>query len=793
MKVTYRWLEEFVDISWSPEELAERLTLSGSEVESVEPVKSIFENIIIGHVTGCTAHPKAKHLKVCKIVTDNGKITVVCGAPNVKSGQNVVVALPGASLPNGKIINIAKIRGVDSYGMLCSENELGFSDVGNQIIELPKHHKPGEQFDPGNISKDYLLDIFINPNRPDCMSVRGLAREIAALSGSELKERPINLPRAKSLEDNNFEIIIKDEEKCPRYCGAIITGVQVRQAPYEIQQRLYAIGIRPKNNIVDATNYCLIEWGQPLHAFDMNLIEGNQIVVKTAKKGQKFTTLDSETRTLNEEVLLICDREKPVALGGIMGGENSEINQNTVDVFLESAYFNPENILRSSKFLGLHTEASHRFERGMDPNFCSEAIKRVCELILKCSPGQLHKPFFDEYPQKIRKKKIVLRKARLNKVLGTECESQEIVDSLNKLEISTVDQKNTVKSTVPTFRPDLYREIDLIEEVARIIGLEKIKPQLYSRIPLRNVINPVENTVRKLKSYMTQLGFMEIFTYSMIDKKLEELLSSHGELIRLKNPISPELSVMRPSLIPGLLNTAIHNYNRGVENLRLFELGSIFNRKNDKKKSILEEYALCGALYGQRVPPSWDHLDTPSDFFTVKGLLETLFRKIFLDKVEFISYDIPYLEECNSVILDGDSIGSFGRYRNNSLLVDFPEPIFLFELRIKKILKHLQKNKYFRSYSKYPPAKRDLAFVIPDSLPVNEVMNYIRVIGKPLLKYLFIDDVYRGQQIEFDRRSVKFSMKFFEDDRNLLDKEVDEQITKIMNSVREKFSIDIRR
>ncbi|MFC1557670.1 phenylalanine--tRNA ligase subunit beta [candidate division KSB1 bacterium] len=608
MKVTYRWLKEFVDIAWPPEELAERLTLTGSEVESLNPVPSIFKNIVIGEIARIKDHPKANHLKICTVDIGSRKEKIVCGAPNISNGQKVVVALPGSKLPSSMTINVAKIRGVESQGMICSERELGFSDIADRIMELPAHLKQGEQFDPGHFQDDFLFDVFINPNRPDCMSVYGLAREIAALSGQKLRTRPINLPSSKKLDNNQFKIIIKDEEKCARYCGAIISGVQVRPAPYEIQQRLSAIGIRPRNNIVDATNYCLIEWGQPLHAFDLRKLAGNQIVVKTAKDGQKFKTLDGVNRTLNNEVVLICDRDKPVALGGIMGGINSEIHQDTTDILIESAFFQPRNILRSSKYLGLHTEASRRFERGMDPNFCLEALKRSCDLIFKCSPGQLHKPFYDEYPAKVRKNTVYLRPERLNEVLGADFSIEDMKQSLDGLEIPTTVSNNRIKATIPTFRHDLDREIDLIEEVARVMGLDKIESRMHSTIHLRNVINPQFRASSKLRTYMTEFGFMEAFTYSMIDRRLEKMFQPSGKPILLLNPISPEMSMMRPSLLPGILHTSLYNYNRGVESLRTFELGSTFYRKDNRHGRIREKSSLAAAVYGQRVPPTWDSI-----------------------------------------------------------------------------------------------------------------------------------------------------------------------------------------
>jgi len=794
VKVTYKWLQEFVDISWSPKELADRLTMTGSEVEAIELVPPILKDVYVGRIKKVAPHPTDNRLLVCVLDLGKKDINVVCGALNVRKGLLVPVALPGSILPNGKEIKISKIHSVLSEGMICSEFELGLSETADIIMELPSCYKPGSLFDPADSCDDVVLDVFINPNRPDCMSVIGLARELSALSGNPLKTKPVTLPRAKLLPNSDFTVEIKDTIKCPRYSGAIMTGITVKPSPIRIQQRLYAAGIRPINNIVDATNYILVEWGHPIHAFDLDVLQGKKIVVKTAQRNETFTTLDNETRLLNNDVLMICDGKCPVAIGGIMGGSNSEIQQTTLNIFIECAYFQPENIQKSSRYLGLSTEASRRFERGMDPNFCMEALKRVCALVLEISPGTLHKPFFDVYPKRIMPKRVPLRIKRLNNILGTNYTRKRIEQSLNCLELDTISaDKDEFIFKVPTFRHDLTREIDLIEEVARVIGLEEIEPKQTATIQLRNIENPDFRTLGKIREIMVELGFLEIYNYSMIDIRLEGKLLDKGIPISLKNPISPELGYLRPSLLPGLLNTVLHNINRGAKNLRLFELGKVYAENIEGRKGVSEIYHLGGAIYGKQNITSWDEGNgKPVDIFTIKGIIESFFKKISLDIIENISYDIPYIDQVCSLYCGKKNIGIFGKYRNNSLNIECNEPIFIFEIDSEEIIKHLQKVIQYKPYSRFPAAKRDMAFVIPDAIPVQDVVQEIEEIGKPLLQSLTIEEVYKGKPVPNDCRSVLLSLKFFSYERSLLDDEVDAVIQTIIEMMKKEHNINIR-
>ncbi|MCP4724014.1 MAG: phenylalanine--tRNA ligase subunit beta [bacterium] len=792
MKITYNWIKEFVDIPWDARELAEQLTLSGSEVEDIYPAPSLFDNIKIGQVVSVNKHPNADKLTVCEVDLGDFKEALICGAPNVAEGQKVVVALVGAVLPNGMTIKKAKIRGVESSGMICSEAELGISEEAGGIMVLSPDSITGNDYIPEMIKEDTVLDVFINPNRPDCMSIYGLAREAAALSGNKILDVHVEINNANDNNSNEIEIVIEDRGKCPRYSAALIKDVKVKPSPLLIQHRLNAVGLRPINNIVDATNYCLMEWGHPLHAFDLKEIRGNRIVVKTAEDKEKFVTLDGEKRELNSEVLLICDGDRPIALGGIMGGENSEVTEKTTDLLIECAYFDPLNILRSSKHLGLGTDASRRFERGMDPNFCIEALDRISGMISRLTGGKVYKPYFDEYPEKKTGNEIRLRPERLSKVAGKDFSNDEITDTLGSLGVKTEIKDNLIIAQTPTFRPDLKKEIDLIEEIPRVIGLDKIEPKMTAVIPLRDVGLPEDRAAYKLRDMLSTLGFNETYTYSMIDSKFKESFDGRGKPIFLKNPISPELSLMRQSLLPGLLSSARHNINRDLKDLRIYEIGKVFGEGIKGKDDEKEALYLSGLISGNSVLSSWDHREYPNDVFTLKGILQDLFQKISLDKIEFISYDYFYLEDSCAVKIDGAIIGSFGRYKDKSLVFELETPIYLFEFEAAPLLAAMNYEKVFKEFSKYPPAKRDLAFVIPDSIPVQEVIDHIKTAAGSLLSSIEVDDVYRGKQLPEDCRSVKLSLKFYSLERSLLDNEVEKIIEDIIGSSKTKFNIDIR-
>lgn len=790
MKVTYNWLKEFVDIKCSPEELAEKFTLSGSEVEYVGPVPSLFDNVVVGEVITAEKHPNADRLSVCEVNLGESTTVIVCGAPNVAAGQKVVVGLPGATLPNGLTLKKAKIRGISSSGMICSESELGVSDESDGILVLDKSSEVGTQYSPESDEDDTLLDIFINPNRPDCMSVYGLAREAAALTGSKLLKKEVELETVQS-DDSLLEVIIKDSEKCPRFCAVVVKGIEVKPSSLKIQQRLSAIGIRPINNIVDITNYCMMEWGYPMHAFDLNEVRGNKIIIDTAKEGEKFTTLDGIERTLSKNTIMVCDEDRKISLGGIMGGENSEIKDDTIDIVFECAYWLPNNILKNAKILGIASEASRRFERGMDPNFCMDNLKYACNMLQDSGDVKIYAPFIDNYPKEINKHSVEMRMSRLEKVVGRSYTNDEVIKVFKSIEVDVTIDGDILTASIPTFRHDLNREIDLIEEVPRVHGLENIEPKNSTNLQLRNVVNPFNKGLKIIRNSFIELGFSEIFTYSFINNKIPSLLGEEKDAYYLKNPISPELGVMRQSLLPGLLQTAEYNVNRGQKDLKLFELGKVFS-KSIKIEDTNEEHYVSGLLFGNNEYPSWTHNENPSDFFLLKGHLESFFEKICLDKLEFIPYDISYMDTSCEIRNDGKVVGKLGRYKNRSLNFDIKGEVYIFELKTDILLNSILTEFEYRDFSKYPPAKRELAFVIPNEMSADELLKYIKNNSSELLTEIDVKDVYKGKQIAENERSVSISLTFSSLTKNLQDEEVNSIFTGIIKKVKDKYNIDIR-
>ena len=570
------------------------LTMLGLEVDSLQPVSWDFDGIVIGKVTQKSAHAHADRLSVCEVDIGSKTLNIVCGAPNVEVGQKVPVAIEGTRMPNGTIIRHTKIRGVDSQGMICSEAELGISSRSGGIMVLDDKVQFGQKLRDALEDGDSVIDIDVTPNRPDCFGVIGIARDISALSNSALKKPKIDLSENGQSISDLIKINILDPEKCPRYTARFVGDVEMKPSPWWLVQKLEAVGIRSINNIVDVTNYVMMETGQPLHAFDYDLIRGQEINVKTATKGEKFTTLDDVKHTLNSECLMICDGEDAVAIGGVMGGLNSEVSDSTKNILLEAAYFNPVNIRRTSKFIGCSTEASRRFERGVDPNGTLFALDRAAQLIAEVAGGKIAQGAVDVYPTPIKPKRVELRSQRVEHLLGVSVPSGEIKSILGRLGFKVSGEKD-FQVEVPTFRPDVTREADLIEEVARLFGYDNIPADTTALIEQAVSKNAQEQCTDKITNTLISFGFSETVTYNLISKKHAEVFSSTNQTAHVINPLSEDLSNLRPSLIPGLLKTAQWNINRQNSNLKLFEIGSVFHKVG---KNIEEKTSLAGILTG---------------------------------------------------------------------------------------------------------------------------------------------------------------------------------------------------
>jgi len=589
LKVSLQWLSDYVDLSGiSVDEILDKITNAGLEVEEVIDQAKMFDNFIVGFVKEKKKHPNADKLSLCIVSDGKEDYKVVCGAPNVDQGQKIVFAKVGAVIPNEDFkIKKAKIRGEESFGMICSEKEIGVSDNHDGIWVLPEEAKEGTPLAEALNMNDVIIDIAITPNRPDALSHIGVARDIAAIFDRSLKLPELKLDEDKKSSADFASIEIVDSEKCPRYVGKVVTGVKIQESPAWFKTRLTNIGLRPINNVVDVTNYVQYEIGQPLHSFDLNRLGEKKIIVRQAGADKKFTTLDSKERELRSEDLMICDADKPVAIAGVMGGENSEVYPDTKDILIESAYFNPSSIRKTSKLLGLSTDSSYRFERGTDPENTVWAAKRAAQLIAEFSGGKIAKGEIDIYPNPVEKTNLELRFKRVDRILGITVKPKEVVSILSKLGFGILNETDkVVKVEVPTYRPDVEREIDLIEEVARIYGYEKIPSIEKISMALEKKIDQSEFD-GNLRHSLTALGFQEIVTNSLFNESVAE---SFGKSVSVMNPKTIEMSNLRPSLVPGMLTAISKNIKVRENNLTFFEIGKIFIKKTESKIKSFEDF-----------------------------------------------------------------------------------------------------------------------------------------------------------------------------------------------------------
>ncbi len=794
MRVTYRWLKEFVDFNETPMELAELLTEAGLEVEEVETRIKPFTNVVVGYVQKAEKHPNADKLSVCEVKTDDGTYQVICGAPNVRAGQYVPFAKVGAELPVGIKLKKAKIRGVESFGMICSKEELGLEAHSDGIWAFDKEYPLGADVYRLLESElqDWIYDIAITPNRGDCLSVYGIAREVAALTGNSLKPLEVQV---KETADEHIKDLIKieihDTEGCPRYAGRIIRNVKIAPSPQWMQQKLEALGLRPINNIVDITNYVLLELGHPLHAFDFAMLNGPEIHVRSSEPGERFVTLDDKERILPEKTVMICDARKAVAIGGIMGGQNSEVSSQTRDIFLESAYFKPERIATASKRLGLSTDASQRFERGADPENVIRAINRAAQLMAELADGQVVQGIYDVYPEPIKPREIPLNVSRINTVLGTDFDAETVRQKLRSIQLDVLEQH----VIVPTFRHDLSIVEDLAEEVARLVGYSNLPAKDHAVIHYDLPVSEHEERLRFLREKLLALGLQEIFTQSMI-KEEEARAFAAEEPIRIKNPVSDDMAFMRPSLLPGMLKTIAYNLNRNNRDLRFFELGRIFTHF-DGKNIPTQPYSLAVVISGHRQLPAWHVAEQSVDFYDIKGYLESFLRKIFLDNYEIILYDkAKYMAPAETIALqvDGQIIGLAGRVHPEvGALFDIERPVYVFELNVDTLTRYLLFDRHYRPIPKFPYAERDIALVLDEGITAAEVVKFVQKNGGSLLLSVDIFDVYQGDKIPPGKRSLGLRLRYQSMERTLSDREVDKYFRQIINKTTKHFSASLRK
>jgi phenylalanyl-tRNA synthetase beta chain len=842
MKVTLNWLKQYVQFDWSAEELAERLTMLGIEVEGVEKLGGEYEGVVVAQVVTCDKHPNADKLSVCRVNDGQGERQIVCGAHNFKAGDKVPLILPGHALPPKPgeqpfTIKVGRIRGVESHGMMCSPQELGMSSEVEGLLILREDAIIGQPFAQylGRAGSDVVYDLEITPNRPDLNSVIGIAREIAALTGNPLKVPSVEFRvsgvtgggAAGNVEDL-VGVRIEDAELCPRYTARVVRGVKIAPSPDWLKSTLEKVGIRSISNVVDVTNYVMLECGQPLHAFDYHLLQAGAgapaaaggaarptIVVRRAAEGEKFKTLDGQERRLSREMLFIADETKPVALAGIMGGQNSEINLNTADVLIESAYFKPQNIRATSKKLELRTESSYRFERGGDVGICDWASRRAAQLILETAGGQLAEGVIDAYPSPAEPKQITLRHHKVSELLGIELSPEQIEGYLSQLELKVTGRKprpvdgaqaapEPVTFRIPSFRVDLKRETDLIEEVVRLHGVDKIPATPPRGAIGTNAFDTVHDELADARRILTGLGLHEAQGQTLISDTAAKLVAD-GALAPLANPLSSDMNVLRPSLLPGLLDALRHNLSHKNYDLGLFELGRVFHGPAEQTSQPAgspaarpgEERRIAIALTGRRHPLFWSgaEREAKADIYDLKGLLEEFFEQFGLRGVAYTrrpQSTLLFLESA-TVQLGKLQFGEVGQLLPAlAKQYNLRDAVLLAELNLDLLLARRTTAKNFKPLPAFPAIRRDVAMLVPEAITHEAVLQLVKQTKPANLESVELFDVFRGKNVPAGQKSMAYAFTYRNPERTLTDAEVNGAHEKLVAQMKERLQAVVR-
>lgn len=804
MDISYNWLKQYIDIDLTPEETADKLTLSGLEVEGMKQIGSDFEGFVVGEVLQVKSHPNADKLQICDVNLGEEKVQIICGAPNVAAGQKVPVATVGSAMPvpmeDGSYLKIkkAKLRGEKSNGMICSESELGLSDDHSGIMVLNSDLKIGTPLKEAlNIDKDTIIEIGLTPNRPDAACHIGVARDLSALTGKTLKNPYTDLTAKSGSIDDHIDISIKDEDKCHRYVGMMVKGVEIKESPAWLKQRLTAIGLRPRNNVVDITNYILHEIGQPLHAFDYDKIAGKKIEVKTFDKDIKFTTLDDVERAVPKGSLFICDGSEPVAIAGVMGGENSEVSDSTTSILIESAYFEPSSVRKTSKSLALQTDSSYRFERGIDPEIQLKAAQRAAELIVELAGGEIIEGYTDVHPVKFNQREVKLRLSRINHVLGTNLSLKEAEQILNNLEFeTTLSGQGEMNCKVPSFRPDVSREIDLIEEVGRIFDYNNIPTPTTSPFFTPETLSETDIYHQKFRQFARSLSYKEITTNSLLSKIEADVLADKSLQISTLNPVSQENTTLRTHLYGGFLKSVRYNLNRNAENIRFFEIGHVFRKAENEDSTwiegVQEHTTLLMGVCGQKKNADWLGSSEPYSVFDIKSDLESLMRYLSIDK------QIVREAENNFMLhytLDGKKVATLQQLDEEKLKrFDVEKEVFFVEVDLNTLfeLGAGRTDTIYTPVAKFPSFEFDAAFTADKSIRAGELSSTIRNSADETLKSVSVFDVYEGKNIGEEKKSIAFRLTFLDPNKTLTIKDVEPKVQKIVQSLENNFGAKLR-
>ena len=821
MKISYNWLRQYIETDKSPEQISDLLTNTGLEVEGLEKVESVkggLDGVVIGEVLTCEKHPDADKLSITTVdVGEEEPAKIVCGAPNVAKGQKVPVATVGATLyPHDKPFEIkkAKIRGEQSEGMICAEDELGLGSSHDGIMVLDQEAEPGTPAkDYFNISEDYVFEIGLTPNRTDAMGHIGVAKDLAAALtiGEDNYEYKTQIPGVEnfSVDNSNLpvDVVIEDEKACPRYSGVTVSDLKVGESPDWLKNKLNAIGVRPINNLVDISNYVLFETGQPLHFFDADAISGNKVIIKKLAEGTKFTTLDEVERELSSEDLMICNAEEPMCIAGVFGGIKSGVTEKTKSVFIESAYFDPPTIRKTSKRHGLQTDASFRFERGADPSITVYALKRAAMLIKEIAGGEISSEVVDSYPRKIEPKRIKVDYNRMNTIIGKIIDREQIQEILKALDIVVLQEnENELVLEVPTNRADVTREADIIEEILRIYGYNNIEFEEQLSSSLSHINKPEPDHIRNVVSdYLSDNGFFEIMNNSLTKADYANYLDDLSEKnnVEILNPLSKELNALRQSMVFGGLESIGYNINRRKTDLKLYEFGYTYSKTPDKqvKDDELERYSenqqLAVFITGSKTPESWRGKTEEADVFDLKKIIYSIFEKLGFDTTSFqlkpVESDV--FQEGVTIRYKKKNIASMGVISKNLIKrMDIPQQVYYAQVEWDIVFGMLSEHSItYKPIPKYPEVRRDLALLIDEKVTFDELETVAYNYGGDFLKEVNLFDIYRGENIAKGKKSYALSFILQREDRTLKDKEIDKIMNKIAKGFEKQVSAEIRK
>lgn len=800
MKASIEWLKEYSDIDVDAVKLGDILTMTGSKVETIEQRGNDIKNVVVGKILEIVKHPDSDHLVITQMDLGDEKVQIVTGADNIKVGDIVPVAKDGSVLPGGVKIKKGKLRGIDSCGMMCSVGELGLDinqypgqiEHGIMILDKNLENKLGEDIvDILNLRED-IIDFEITPNRPDCLAIEGLGRETAVSLGKEFKNPRKNIDELKIEDKNEIEglkVEIETPDLCYRYIARLVKNVKIAPSPEWLVRRLNACGIRSINNIVDITNYVMLEMGQPMHAFDINSIEGKHIVVRRAKNGEKITTLDEEERTLDENDLVIADETKPVAIAGVMGGINSEIEKDTETVVFESASFYGGAVRKTAKKVGLRTESSSRFEKGLSPENALRAINRAMELVEEINAGEVVEGKIDVYPTKQKTNKINLDYDRINKLLGTEISKEEMIDTLEKLNIKV---ENDI-AIAPYFRTDIEQLADIAEEVLRFYGYDKLDTTLVESDTTIGIRNKEQKIEQKIKNVLVNSGLSEIYTYGFVSDKDLEKSKINKDLketsILIQNPLSDEYRLMRPSTIPSMMQTLATNANKKNSSAKLFDISKSYKNINNEVENgevPLQENILTIGMYGDDI-----------DFYTVKGLIENVLETSSINRYDIVretENESYHTGRCANIKVGIDVIATIGEVHPEVLdNYGIEKRAYLAEVNLSKVTKYSKVNKKYVEVPKFPAVERDIAIIVDEKVEVGQIEKIIIKKAKKLLEKMQLFDIYRNEKLGDNKKSVAYSLIFRDKNRTLSDEEINGVMETIIGELQKTLNAELRK